>query len=70
MNPFGLVFVAIGALSMLGGIFNWDWFMNSRKARTMVKLLSRTGARIFYGVLGLALVVFGVLGTVGVIELQ
>ncbi len=70
MNPLGLMFVALGAFSMLGAICNWDWFMNARKARFVVKILTRKGARIFYGVLGLAIVVLGVLGTVGIIDMS
>ncbi len=70
MSPFGLLFVAIGAFSMLGAIFDWDFFMNARKARLMVAILTRNGARIFYALLGLALLVFGVMGTLGIIELS
>ncbi|MHC4253428.1 MAG: immunity 17 family protein [Planctomycetota bacterium] len=67
MNPYGLIFVAAGVFSMLGAICNWEWFMNSRKARFLVRIATRTGARVFYGLLGLALVVLGVLTTMGVI---
>ncbi len=70
MNPVGLIFVAAGAFSMLGAICNWDWFMNARKARFMVKILTRNGARILYGILGLGLVVLGVLATMGIIDMS
>lgn len=70
MNLFGLVFVAVGAFSLLGGICNWEWFMNSAKARFMVKILSRNGARIFYGILGLALLAFGIIVTIGIIDIS
>ncbi len=70
MNPLGLIFIAAGAFSMLGAICNWEWFMNARKARFVVKILTRDGARIFYGALGLAIAVLGVLGTVGVIDMS
>lgn len=68
MDPRGLIFVAIGAFSITGAVCDWNWFMNARKARFMVKILTRNGARIFYGLLGLALVVLGVLMTFGVIS--
>lgn len=55
---------------MLGAICNWEWFMNARKARFMVKILTRNGARIFYGILGLALVVLGVLATMGIVDMS
>jgi predicted small integral membrane protein len=70
MNPVGLILVAAGVFSMLGAICNWEWFMNARKARFMVKILTRNGARIFYGILGLALVVLGVLATMGIIDMS
>ena len=70
MNPIGLVFVAAGAFSMAGAICNWDWFINSRKAKLLVKLLTRNGARIFYGILGLAIVVLGVLATMGIVDMS
>ncbi|OVE76049.1 hypothetical protein BVX97_02410 [bacterium E08(2017)] len=70
MNPTGLIFVAIGIFSMLGGICNWDWFMESRKARFIVKIMTRNGARIFYGILGLAFIVFGALAALGIIDLS
>ena len=70
MNPLGLIFVAAGVFSILGAICNWDWFMNARKARSVVSLLTRGGARIFYGILGLLLVVLGVLGATGIIDMS
>jgi len=68
MNPVGLLIVAGGLFGMAGGIFDWEWFMNHRKARFMCTILTRTGARIFYVVLGLGLVVLGTLITMGVMQ--
>ena len=68
MNSLGLLIVAAGAFSVCGAAFDWEWFMNHRKARFMTAILTRPGARIFYGVLGLALMVFGILMTAGVIQ--
>lgn len=68
MNPFGLIFVGIGLFSLCGAWFNWDWFMTARKARFFVTVFGRTGARIFYGLLGSAFVVAGILALLGVIE--
>ncbi|MHC4259220.1 MAG: immunity 17 family protein [Planctomycetota bacterium] len=70
MNLIGLFFVAAGLFATAGAIYDWDWFTNARKARFLVKALSRNGARIFYAVLGLALVLFGLLATMGIIELS
>lgn len=70
MDLWGLIFIAIGIFSICGGFFNWDWFMEARKARFFVSIIGRNGARIFYGLLGIGLVVLGVLGMAGVIEFQ
>ena len=45
--------IACGLFSLVCAVMNWDWFMNHRKAKFMISLLGRTGARIFYSVLGL-----------------
>lgn len=67
MNLFGLVFVAAGVFSICGAWMDWDWFMLSRKSRFMVGLLGRKGARIFYGLLGIVVIVLGVLFILGII---
>jgi hypothetical protein len=68
MNPLGLLIVTPGLFCAAGGIFNWEWFMNHRKARFICAMLTRTGARIFYVLLGLGLVVLGTLITVGIVQ--
>lgn len=70
MNVWGFIFIAIGIFSFCAGIFNWDWFMNARRVRFVVKILTRGGARIFYCLIGIAVIVFGILVLKGVIELQ
>lgn len=53
-------FLLVGGLfSILGGWMDWDFFMENRKAKRLVALIGRKGARIFYGALGAALVVGG-----------
>ncbi len=70
MNLFGLFFVAAGVFSLLGGVCNWEWFMNLRKARFIVTIMSRNGARIFYGILGFLFIVFGLIVTMGIIDIS
>lgn len=70
MNPIGLFLAAAGAFSIVGALCDWDWFMDNRKARPLVKILTRTGARIFYFLLGLSLFVLGALVTIGVVDLS
>jgi drug/metabolite transporter superfamily protein YnfA len=55
----GILFVVVGCFSMAGAYFDWDWFMKNSRAWLFVKLFGRNGARIFYGLLGAALVTFG-----------
>ena len=70
MNPIGLFIVGAGIFSICGGAFDWDWFMESRKAQIFVWVFGRSGARIVYGLLGAVLVIFGVLTTIGAVSLK
>jgi hypothetical protein len=63
----GLLFVGIGMFAIRGAALDWDWFMNSRKARVLVRFLGR-GGRIFYALLGLGIFVFGILYAAGIIR--
>ncbi|EAZ93140.1 immunity 17 family protein [Crocosphaera chwakensis] len=64
----GLFVIAAGIFSLCGAILNWDWYMNHRKARFLVRIFGRGGARVFYGVLGLGLIILGGLLLFGFIE--
>ena len=68
MNLLGLLLVAVGIFTICGAAFDWNFFMESRKARLFVSLFGRTIARVFYCVLGLGLTVFGVLITFGILR--
>jgi hypothetical protein len=70
MKQLGFLLAAAGLFSIAGGIHNWDWFMNHSKVRFMCSILTRTGARIFYVVFGLGIVVMGILIAMGVIKEQ
>lgn len=70
LNYFSLLFVAIGIYALIGAICDWEWFMNSRKARTMVSLLGRDGTRVLYSILGVLLIVLGVLGSLGIVDMN
>lgn len=60
-SPFiAILLLLAGGISVGGAALNLDVFMNSPKAEPFVKGLGRTGARIFYIVLGLLLAGFGV----------
>lgn len=60
-----ILLVAVGLFSVLAGVFNWDFFFNSRKARLWIRLFGRGGARIFYILLGILIIVLGIFSQVG-----
>jgi hypothetical protein len=66
-NYISLFFIGVGLLAFCGAAFDWDWFLNARKARAFVALLGRGGARVFYGLLGATLITLGALMAMGVI---
>ena len=55
--PFFLV--AAGLFSAICAWKEVPFFMNNRRAQTMIRLIGWTGTRIFYITLGIALVVAG-----------
>ncbi|MDH5508214.1 MAG: immunity 17 family protein [Anaerolineae bacterium] len=71
MSVEAVIFFLIGTLTMAGAVFNWDWFMEHRKARFVTKILgNRERARYFYGVFGGVFIILGVLAAVGMINLS
>lgn len=70
MSWIGWLFAAAGIFSFCGGLFDWDWFMNSRKAQSLSRLISRSGARIFYCALGIFITVLGVMAGIGYIDMN
>ena len=61
MNASGIILVLIGLFSIVCSVFDFEWFMNHRKARFFVKIFTRNGARIFYAILGLVISTIGIL---------
>jgi uncharacterized membrane protein YidH (DUF202 family) len=68
VNPIGLLVIAGGLFTAGCGIFDWQWAMTSRQGRLVSKMITRGGARAFYVVVGVGLIVVGTLMTIGVIE--
>jgi hypothetical protein len=64
----GPILIAMGLLAICAAGFDWDWFMNHRRTRIFVALFARTGARIFYVLLGGGLATLGALMLLGVIH--
>lgn len=52
-----IVLIGAGIFSILGGVFNWDFFFNNRKAELWVRIFKRNGARVFYVLIGILVIV-------------
>ncbi len=65
MIVMGLVFAAVGLFSLMGAVMNWDWYFNNRRARGLVAIFGRNGARIFYGILGVFIMAIGAVAVIG-----
>ncbi|MGL5227722.1 MAG: immunity 17 family protein [Bacteroidales bacterium] len=50
------IFIMPGVIALLGALFNWDWFYQTRMAEFFVNSFGRVGSRFFYGVLGVMLI--------------
>lgn len=55
-----ILIILAGLFSVTASYFNWDWYFNNYRARFLVKIIGRKGARIFYTVFGLFLVAMAV----------
>jgi hypothetical protein len=47
MDSTVIVLIAAGFLSIFRAVMDYDWFINSRKAKLLVKLFGRNDTRIF-----------------------
>jgi hypothetical protein len=68
MDPIGYISIAGGLFTLVAAAGDWDWFMNHPKARLFCSIFGRSGARVFYAILGIGLVVLGALMLAGVIH--
>lgn len=57
-----ILFIALGAFSIVAALFNFDWYFETSGATTFVRWLGRKGARIFYALLGAGLIACGTAG--------
>lgn len=58
------LFIFLGGMSAAAGVFNFEWYFRTGGAMMFVKWLGRTGARVFYVLLGGGLIACGVTGFV------
>lgn len=54
------LFVLSGIISLLAAILNWKWFFDAQNAQFIVRNVGRKRARLFYGILGIILIVMAV----------
>lgn len=62
----GILVILMGLFCLAACFFNWNFFFNSRKAYWIVKIFGRTGARCFYALVGIAIVVLGTMGLLNI----
>ena len=66
-----IVLILVGIFSLVGAGLDKDWFMEARKARFLTRLLGeRSKVRIFYLILGSGMIIAGILGVIGIIDLS
>jgi len=53
-----LLFLVAGIVAITAALLNWEWFFTSKNA---LFVRSRNQARIFYGIVGLLLIVLAVI---------
>lgn len=57
----GLLF-AVGGFSIVCAAKNYEWFFTHRKADTFVGIFGRNGARIFYAIIGICMIICSIIG--------
>jgi len=62
--------MAVGAFMIFSSVINLEWFFKQRRAQTLIKLMGRNGARIFYSLMGLMFVIFSWMVLTGRIEMH
>jgi hypothetical protein len=63
----GIGFGGLGLLLIVLAILDWDYMMNHPKARPVVALLGRNGARVLYALIGLVIVGGGIAIAIGLV---
>jgi hypothetical protein len=72
MDPtlLGVVLALAGAFCVAGGVFDWDSFMSGRGARSVVGIIGRPGARVFYVLFGAAIGGVGLAIALGLLQMN
>lgn len=54
------LFVLVGAVALLGALFNWDWLFTAHNAQFIVNNVGRKQARLFYAAIGCIMIATGI----------
>ena len=55
------LFIGLGVFTVVAAVLDLEWYFQTSAAQTFVRWLGRTGARLFYVLLGIGLISCGVL---------
>ena len=55
----GAVAMILGGVCLAAAVFNWPWYFELHKSRWIERLCGRVGARIFFALIGIGLIVLG-----------
>jgi len=55
-----IMIILCGLFSFCGGYFGWSFFVNNYKFKTFEKIFGENGAKNFYMILGVILIVMGI----------
>ena len=64
----GWFLVAGGAFTICGAAFGWEWFRKHWNARVFIRQFGESGTRIFFGLIGAAILILGLIIEMRVIE--
>lgn len=56
-----IVCIGSGIFCILGAALEWDFFYNNYKAKRMVNMFGKQGAKIFYIILGAVVIGMGII---------
>ncbi len=65
-----ILFMAAGLFSILGAYFEWNFFYKNRKVQRIIRLFGKSGAKIFYIVIGLIIFSIALLDMIHVIDIH
>ncbi len=64
----GWFVAAGGAFTLCCAVFDWDRFMNQWNAQFFIRRFGRSGTGLFFGIIGAAIMVLGLLIAMGIIQ--